>query len=50
MGSKQHIKSKFGKGYELEIKTHIPTQEDIMKKCEEFGLNINQKIFYHEID
>lgn len=29
MGSVQHLKSKFGKGYELEIKLKLPTNEQI---------------------
>ncbi len=26
MGTPQHIKSKFGEGYELEVKVHTPTK------------------------
>jgi ATP-binding cassette, subfamily A (ABC1), member 3 len=29
LGSIQHIKNKFGKGYEIEVKTNIPSQEEV---------------------
>ena len=37
-GSVQHIKNKFGTGYELEIKIKRPTPSQIQNLMEEFGL------------
>lgn len=31
IGSVQHIKNKFGKGYEIEIKTNLPSREEMEK-------------------
>eukprot|EP01017_Pseudomicrothorax_dubius_P046657 TRINITY_DN8255_c0_g2_i3.p1 TRINITY_DN8255_c0_g2~~TRINITY_DN8255_c0_g2_i3.p1 ORF type:complete len:1028 (+),score=239.16 TRINITY_DN8255_c0_g2_i3:182-3265(+) len=39
MGSVQHIKNKFGKGYELEIKTTAPTDEECSRFLSQIGVN-----------
>lgn len=47
LGSVQHIKNKFGKGYEIEIKINKPENQlikDICKSC-----NINPSSFYYLI-
>lgn len=39
MGSVQHLKSKFGEGYEIDIKTTLPTLKNINK----FSKTVNLK-------
>lgn len=45
-GSAQHIKSKFGDGYELEVKFHIPNDEEITEIMRQ--LNINQNMIIND--
>ena len=40
-GSVQHIKNKFGTGYELELKIRRPTPTDIQKIIEDYELPTN---------
>lgn len=37
IGTPQHLKSKFGEGYEIEIKILMPNTKDIIKKIKQFG-------------
>lgn len=37
MGSSQHLKSKFGTGYEVEVRIAKQTEEDSVRVCERFG-------------
>ena len=38
IGTIQHLKNKFGEGYEVEIKIKIPTREEIAKKLTDAGV------------
>jgi ATP-binding cassette, subfamily A (ABC1), member 3 len=35
-GSTQHIKNKFGQGFEIELKIKLPTEEEIREKINEY--------------
>jgi ATP-binding cassette subfamily A (ABC1) protein 3 len=39
-GSKQHIKNKFGTGYQVEVKIKVPSNEEINEIINEFKVNI----------
>ncbi|KAL4454193.1 hypothetical protein ABPG74_012150 [Tetrahymena malaccensis] len=42
LGSIQHLKNKFGKGYELDIKTKLPTVQELSQMA--FGKSLNMEI------
>lgn len=44
LGSVQHIKSKFGKGYEIESKLEKPTHDEIEKLVLDAGYKLNQRL------
>ena len=44
LGSVQHIKSKFGGGYELEIKMNPPKKEKILDLTTKLGYKLGEKI------
>ena len=48
-GSSQHIKNKFGTGFELEIKTIKPKQTDIEQLASELGLDPQSRSELEEI-
>lgn len=41
LGSIQHIKSKFGRGYEVEVKVKIPTEEKFNQLIYNTGLTLD---------
>lgn len=49
-GSSQHIKNKFGTGYECEIKIKKPTYDELTKLCQSlnFNMEINVRIQLQE--
>jgi ATP-binding cassette subfamily A (ABC1) protein 3 len=40
-GSSQHIKNKFGKGFEIEVKVHMLTREEILKLQKQLNFKDN---------
>ena len=43
-GSAQHIKSKFGDGYEIEIRIHIPTDDEMNEIFRQYNINSNLSV------
>lgn len=43
-GSSQHIKSKFGTGYEIEVKVRKISPEDLNRKIKEFNLSNQETV------
>lgn len=37
IGSIQHVKSKFGEGYEVEVKTNLPTELQLKEMRDKYG-------------
>lgn len=48
MGSIQHIKNKFGKGYEVELKVNLPTKEETIEYLKSFDVDSNQRMTLEE--
>lgn len=49
LGSVQHIKSKFGKGYEIEIKTMLPDASRIEELRKQAGVERGKKVVLGEL-
>ena len=49
LGSAQHIKSKFGKGYEIEIKTLLPDASRIEEMRKQAGVETGKKVILGEL-
>eukprot|EP00347_Sterkiella_histriomuscorum_P006793 403351411 len=48
-GSSQHIKNKFGTGYEIEIKIHKLTNDELKEKTELYGFGDRPKVAFEEL-
>lgn len=46
IGTPQHIKSKFGEGYELEVKIHAPSRDIILSNLKKVNLSEGKRVCY----
>ena len=49
IGSSQHIKSKYGQGYEIYIRATQPTKEEIKECCAHYGYTIESRLYIDNI-
>lgn len=49
-GSSQHIKSKFGTGYEIEVKVRKISPEDLNRKIKEFNLSTQETVNFNQVE
>ena len=50
LGSTQYLKNRFGKGYELEIVTELPTLGDIELLANKYGMKINENLNIDQVE
>jgi ABC-type multidrug transport system ATPase subunit len=49
-GSSQHIKSKYGTGYEIEVKVRKQSNDELKIMIERFGLSGQDSIHFNELE
>ena len=50
LGSIQHIKNKFSKGYEIEVKTNIPSQAEVDALLKRLGMTRGSRVILNGIE